>query len=194
MYLTKIQVHKQTAVRSKLQDSYAWHRALWKAFPDRPHSSRDFLFRVDDRHPLFRVFLLSPIPPVPQEWGLWQTKQVAESFLDYHRYAFQLKANPTMRRCQDRRRIGIYNEAKLRQWMARKADQHGFTLDAESLIVGAPTDEIFVRESHRGKRVSVDFRGYLTVTDRDSFKTAFEKGIGPAKAFGFGLLMLQPIA
>jgi hypothetical protein len=35
MYLTQIQLHKQAAAHKQLQDSYAWHRALWEAFPDR---------------------------------------------------------------------------------------------------------------------------------------------------------------
>jgi len=194
MYLTLIQLHKRDAANKQLRDNYTWHQALWEAFPGRPDDNRDFLFRVDDKHPWFRVFLLSAIRPVPQSWGHWQTKQVAETFLNRRQYAFQLKANPTMRRCHDRRRVGICTEAGLRQWMLRKAEQHGFALDTESLVIGAPIEEIFTRGQQLGKHISVDFKGYLTVTDRNSFKAAFEKGIGPAKAFGFGLLMLQPIA
>jgi CRISPR system Cascade subunit CasE len=52
----------------------------------------------------------------------------------------------------------------------------------------------FVKQGHRGKHIGVDFQGVLRVTDRAAFHYAFETGIGPAKAFGFGLLMLQPVA
>lgn len=38
---------------------------------------------------------------------------------------------------------------------------------------------------------SVDFRGELEVTDPDRFLLAVRSGIGPAKAFGFGLLTLK---
>jgi len=106
MHLTQIQIHKQAAAHRQLRDSYAWHCALWEAFPGRPDDDRDFLFRVDDLHPHFRVLLLSPSQPSSQAWGCWKTKVVADSFLQHDQYVFQLKANPTMRRCADRRRLG----------------------------------------------------------------------------------------
>ncbi|NLG15041.1 MAG: type I-E CRISPR-associated protein Cas6/Cse3/CasE, partial [Lentisphaerae bacterium] len=40
---------------------------------------------------------------------------------------------------------------------------------------------------------SVDASGILEVVERDSFTKGFSQGIGSAKGFGFGLLMLQPI-
>ncbi len=193
MHLTQIQIHKQAAARKQLSDSYAWHLALWEAFPGRPDDDRDFLFRIDDRHPEFRVLLLSSHEPTCQPWGRWESKPVRDGFLSCQHYAFQLKANPTMRRCEDRRRLGIYAEDRLTEWMQRKAEHNGFAVNKESLVVGAPIDEVFIRDGRRGKHVSVDFKGYLTVTNREAFRTAFERGIGSAKAFGFGLLMLQPI-
>jgi len=193
MYLTQIQIHKQAVAHKQLQDSYAWHCALWEAFPGRPDDDRDFLFRIDDLHPHFRVLLLSPSPPSLQAWGCWKTKAVADSFLQHDQYVFQLKANPTMRRCEDRRRLGIYAEDRLTEWIQGKAGQNGFAVNAESLVVGAPMDEVFIRDGRRGKHVSVDFKGHLTVTNREAFRSAFQKGVGSGKAFGFGLLMLQPI-
>ncbi|MCK5806428.1 MAG: type I-E CRISPR-associated protein Cas6/Cse3/CasE, partial [Lentisphaeria bacterium] len=118
---------------------------------------------------------------------------VADSFLTHDAYRFQLRANPTMRRNADRRRLGIYGEDRLREWMKRKADQHGFEILADSLVVGAPIDETFVRDRKRGKHVAVDFGGMLEVRDRAAFIHAFEAGIGSAKAFGFGLLMLRAV-
>ena len=77
--------------------------------------------------------------------------------------------------------------------MARKANDHGFTIEPGTLTFSAPIDEAFVREGHRGKHISVDFRGVLHVMAPDIFNAAFQNGIGPAKAFGFGLLMLDPL-
>lgn len=193
-YLSQIWLHKQDApARTGLCDSYAWHQALWKAFPGRDGRSRDFLFRIDDCHPEFRVLLLSPEEPMPQAWGRWQAKPVADTFLEHSTYRFQLKANPTMRRSSDKRRLGIYAEDRLREWIDRKAQQNGFAIEPKSLLVGAPMSLTFVRENKRGKHLAVDFQGALRVADRDTFKKAFTQGIGPAKSFGFGLLMLQPI-
>ncbi len=62
-------------------------------------------------------------------------------------------------------------------------------------MVAPPMESYFVnKQRKRGKHNSVDFHGILKVIDRAAFEGAFHHGIGPAKAFGFGLLMLQPVA
>jgi len=39
----------------------------------------------------------------------------------------------------------------------------------------------------------VDFDGTLHTKDQAAFQAAFQNGIGSAKAFGCGLLILQPL-
>lgn len=194
MFLTRITLSKSQAVQVGASDVYAWHRKLWEGFPGRDGLSRDFLFRIDDAGQDFRIFLVSEKAPVQPAWGYWGTKEVASSFLEHAAYRFQLRANPTMRRSSDRRRLGIYQENRLHDWMRRKAQQHGFKVLEGSLTVGAPTDVFFRKNGRRGKHVAVDFQGGMSVTDRDVFSAAFTNGIGSAKAFGFGLLMLQPVS
>jgi len=46
-----------------------------------------------------------------------------------------------------------------------------------------------------GNRISfssIDCSGRLVVTDTDQFESALMSGIGPAKAFGCGLLLIRP--
>ena len=64
---------------------------------------------------------------------------------------------------------------------------------ADTLEVGAPVDETFDKDGRRGKHAAVDFTGVMRVTDRDLFIQTFNTGIGSAKGFGYGLLMLKPI-
>lgn len=192
-FLSRAFVHKQVAARNRLRDSYAWHRSLWDVFPGRKDEKRDFLFRLDDQRSQFQMLLLSSERPVIPDWGRWETKTVPPAFLNHDRYRFQIKANPTMRRSSDRRRIGIYSEPGLHEWIARKALNEGFSIEQDTLAISAPLEEVFVRNGRRGKHVSVDFQGVLQVKDRAAFFKAFQKGIGSAKAFGFGLLMLQPL-
>jgi len=194
MVLTQILVDKAEAASLRLSDGYAWHQALWRAFPGRDGQARDFLFRVDDRESRFRVYLLSAVPPTPPRWGQWSTKCVAPGFLSHDRYVFQVKANPTMRRSSDRRRLGICRDDRLREWMARKAAANGFAVVPDSLRLSPPIEEVFVCRGRRGKHVAVEFSGLLAVTDRSGFHCAFQAGIGSAKAFGFGLLMLRPVS
>lgn len=193
-YLTRIQMGKTEAAQNRFHDNYAWHRGLWEAFKGPDDNKREFLFRIDDCQAHFRVLLLSSKEPREQRWGKWQSKQIAPEFLEHHAYRFQLKANPTMRRNRDRRRLGIYAEPRLREWMNRKAASAGFEIVSGSLGVGAPVDQTFLKGKRQGKHVSVDFQGLLQVTERETFRSAFHQGIGSAKAFGFGMLMLRPVS
>ncbi len=193
MYLTRIILGKSQAARLKISDAYAWHQRLWEAFPDASAANRNFLFRIDDAAMDMKVLMLSQSEPAAPIWGYWEPKKIVDSFLSHNAYRFQLKANPTMRRSNDRRRLGIYAEKQLREWMQRKAGQHGFDIQENSLVVGAPIDEYFQKNGRRGKHVSVDFQGVLAVRDTNLFSDCFSTGIGSAKAFGFGLLMLQPM-
>ncbi|MCK5148235.1 type I-E CRISPR-associated protein Cas6/Cse3/CasE [bacterium] len=198
MFLTQIRIDKTEAARVKLWDRYGWHRALWHAFPEKEDKEDRFLFRVDDFRTYFQTLLLSEINIVDQPWGgkgNWQTKEFSDDFLNHSTYRFQLKANPTMKKTfpEGKKRIGLYKEELLRDWMSRKAKNNGFTLDESTLIVGAPMDETFRKGNKTGKLVSVDFKGSLTVENQVEFIHAFKNGIGTAKAFGFGMLMLQPI-
>jgi CRISPR system Cascade subunit CasE len=44
----------------------------------------------------------------------------------------------------------------------------------------------------RGMHSAVEFQGALNVTDPAKFHETFTRGIGSAKAFGFGLLVIAP--
>ncbi len=193
--LTRIQVDFKIAAKYRLSDSYAWHQALWKAFPEM--NSRTFLYRVEPRAEGFLVYLLSEIEPEKQAWGTWESKTVGEAFLGYSHYHFQLCANPTVKRKRDGRKNGtrtaIYDLNELKSWLRRKAEQGGFVIDEDTLQISPPINQPFYKKGKRGNHKRVEFQGTLCVTQPKTFKETFNHGIGSAKAFGFGLLVLQPI-
>jgi CRISPR system Cascade subunit CasE len=200
-YLSRVRVDKGEAARLRLGDTYAWHQQLWRVFPREDGAPRDFLFRLDDRRGTFRVLVLSPEPPTVPDWGSWEVKAVADSFLSHDRYAFQIRANPTIKRVvrdaaggrkKNGRRTGIYDPQELNAWIRQKALQSG--IEIIDCSAGPAIHGYFVKKGQRGKHIAVDFQGLLRVADRAAFEEAFRTGIGPAKAFGFGLLMLQPAA
>jgi CRISPR system Cascade subunit CasE len=192
--------YTEARMRKRLNDSYAWHRAAWEAFPERPNDNRKFLTRIDDRGRFYELMLLSEEKPTLPGWGQWETKQIKPSFLEHDRYAFNLRANTTVKRVvrdesgdrkKNGRRTAIYKPGDLRDWLERKAQQAGFTV--EQFAADPPIARPFRKKGKSGKHVRVDFRGILKVTDSSAFKEAFSKGIGPAKAFGFGMLLLESI-
>lgn len=82
-----------------------------------------------------------------------------------------------------------YSEAELVQqaglaWLARKAENVGFKM-LEASAEGYQQHHF----KKRGIKIStIDFNGVLEVTDPPLFIQALYNGIGPAKAFGCGLL------
>ena len=75
-------------------------------------------------------------------------------------------------------------------WLQARSQRLGIELDLASLRAEA-------YEQHRGKsdklRIStIDFSGRLKVTDPQALRQALFFGVGHAKAFGCGLLLLRP--
>ena len=116
---------------------------------------------------------------------------------------------PSWREIQDWRlrnpdeEVGIFIHRKLLEWLAkwrpvrngRPADSAGFSIDPDATIV--QPGWVYLnkeRGKDQGKRLrSARFEGILTVTDSERLKETIMAGIGPAKAFGFGLLSVVPL-
>jgi len=201
MYLSQITVDVKDALNRGLFDNHAWHRAMWKAFPSKSSKKRKFLIRVDRKQDRFEILLLSERAPVPTDLGRWKTKQIPSSFLRHERYLFALRANPTVKRVirddagnrkKNGRRTAIISQEELAVWMRRKAESAGFEI--QQLSISPPVKEPFYYKGRKGMHARVEFSGILNVSDREAFIKAFKTGIGPAKAFGFGMLTLRTIA
>lgn len=149
-------------------------------------------------------------------------KEISSSFLSHRYYAFDLRANPTkcidqrdsdgkkILRQNGRRtkgkRIPIVKVDELRAWLLRKAQARcydekmkvdipgGFRIVEEHPLEISPmVENHFRRKEDRAYHGGVEFRGILEVTDREKFIETYQSGIGSAKGFGFGLLLLAPI-
>ena len=191
-FLSQIEMPWVLALKQGLADPYKLHQWIWNALPDDPDAKRDFLFRSDVKGGVLRILLLSARVPAPTDDTAWKTTEVSETFLGHGTYRFQLRANPTFRRRSDRRRLAIFDEAEIRDWFARKFADAG--CEVQDLETKALQRHQFKKDGKTGTVCSVDASGILIVHDEATFRTAFDAGIGPAKGFGFGLLLLQPIS
>lgn len=210
LYLTRAFVDFELAFKRGFRDSYRWHQAVWEAFPERDGKSRDFLTRLDVKDRGFQLLILSQQKPARPGWSPeheWETREVGERFFAAERFAFQLRANPTRKlrvdlpdgsRKKNGRRQAITDRDGLEQWLIRKGQAGGFACDASTLTIHPARKETFQKRGENGRLVGVvqgvEFRGSLTVVKRDVFEESFARGIGPAKAFGYGLLLLAPVS
>lgn len=143
----------------------------------------------------------------PLDW-LWNSIEVGQVF------RFRMRANPTRKvdtksatdgSRRNGRRVPLRGDEALSNWLQRKAEQSGFrvlhTRLAPSILdIRAAHEERAVARAvglHENGRITIDsvlFEGHLAIADRDRFLAALEQGIGPAKAYGCGLLSLAPPA
>ncbi len=149
-------------------------------------------------------------------------KEIAASFLSHRFYAFDLRANPvktivqrgpngeTLLRANGKRkngkRVPLVKPEELRAWLIRKGEVRcrdkdtgldvpgGFRIIKEKPLEISPMmGNHFRKKEQSGYHGGVQFRGILEVTDPERFIETYHCGIGGAKSFGFGLLLLAPI-
>ncbi len=149
-------------------------------------------------------------------------KEVADSFLSHRYYVFDLLANPvkklvqrdsdgkTLLRSNGKRargkRVPLVKLEDLRSWIIRKGEARcrdpisgidipgGFRIEESNPLEVSPVVEFHFRKKNQtGYHSGVHFRGTLEVTDIREFSKTYLAGIGSAKGFGFGLLLLAPI-
>ena len=191
--LSQTEVPWAWALKQGLGDPYRLHQWIWDALPGDPAAQRDFLFRSDVADGTLRILLLSSRAPSAGGEAAWKTTELSPTFLGHPAYRFRLRANPTFRRASDRRRLAYFAEPDIRAWFGRKLAAAG--CETQGLEVSAPRKIRFRKtpSASPGTLCSVDASGVLAVRDEAAFRAAFDAGIGPAKGFGFGLLMLQPV-
>ena len=216
--LVKLTFGYAQLTKEKIYDNYAWHKKAWAMFeyqpelkgrnnkPEKDKGPTPFLSRYIQKSNHAELLLVSKYPPLKPDWcgsEQWQLIEINESYLSQPRYFFDLYANPTMSVkksdgnggfTKNGRRLTLMDTASQRDWLLRKGVNHGFQLVEDiPLRIEKPVNHRFNRKGKKGLHIGVRFQGALHVTDRESFRKTFQEGIGTAKGFGFGLLMIKPV-
>lgn len=199
-------------------DRYREHQLIWKLLPRDPGAERDFLFRADIHNGRPCYLLLSQRQPEadPAIWKV-ETKPYRPKIRRGERLAFSLRANPIVaRKGEDGRshRHDIVMDAKKQlgwsrlpsserpslsrliqqageTWLKQRLARHGAALQLVRV------DRYLPQKNGRGEgqaaisHSTLDFEGILEVTDPEPFIRLLYNGLGPAKAFGCGLLLVR---
>lgn len=185
----------------KITDAYSLHRVVYSLFDDvrsateKQASVASGILYADkggDFHGR-KILLLSNRQPNIPEHGELTIKKIADSFLTYPHYQFEVVINPTRRENQSRKIIVLKKREEIAAWFIGKAPHWGFSVSPDHLEVR----EIDVKRFDKGGQIVTQGQakliGRLTVTNPEKFVHSFQTGIGRGRAFGCGLLQIVPL-
>ena len=198
MYLSKVLISG-----SACHNQYEIHRELWTLFAEDADAQRDFLFRIVqiDR---IRAEILMQSARQPEHSSstarIIASKEYPLTLKIDQRLRFLLVANPVktigdecgrenkngdLKKC----RVPLIREEDHRNWIGRKL-QNVATLETMIIEPGFPIRFRKGKENRAGKIQPVSFLGIITIKDAQGLSELVRNGIGPAKAFGCGMLSL----
>lgn len=201
MYLSKILVNG-----SVCHNPYEIHRALWGLFPEDNDADRDFLFRVEKSDGKQAEILMQSI----REPGLINNKTRVIASREYsislraeQILRFLLVANPVKTINDEKGRKNVKGEIKKcrvpliddeaqRVWLGKKLE-HAAAL--KTLVIDRKLPLYFRKHKDHliGKIQPIIYQGVIKVQNTDVLQKLIQDGIGPAKAFGCGLLSLARV-
>lgn len=198
MYLSKILI-----TGAACRNPYEIHCVLWNLFPEAKDAKRDFLFRVGQLDQNQAAILMQSVrePEASSRFArILDRREYPLSMQADQRLRFLLVANPVKtiideggrkntKGEQKKCRVPLVREEEQRLWIERKL---GDAATIESLVIDPVSSLRFRKgkEDRAGKIQPVNFQGVLTVTKPEAMVELVQSGVGPAKAFGCGLLSL----
>ena len=219
MFLSRIRLNPRSVhVVRDLGDIVELHRSVMRAFPAQkkvaPRAALGVLFRVEGRTSPPELLVQSRVAP---DWS-----RLTDGYLVDHEYRdgepllaaavpgrrlrFRLVANPSRKSAAHRageppprnsRRVALTSDQERQEWLVSRGERGGFRLVGPGSASGVRIDELPPLRGRRGgATVHVRpalFEGIVEVWDPELFRRAICDGIGPAKAYGCGLLSIAPI-
>ncbi len=202
MYLSKVRL-----MPGRLDNAWEWHRALWTLFPGierKANVSAPFLYRIERMNLAqgAEVLMQSAIEPqkISERAQLLAIRQFDPKPSEGQVLAFRLTANvtKTIRDKDDPKRkirVPLIKEEQQRTWLERKLGAGASAI--RNLRIQRHPPLYFLKGRRPGKIVTVTFEGELVVGDSQALLQLLKgdadhpPGIGPAKAFGCGLLLIR---
>ena len=197
MYLSKIILDlKHPSVRQALWDCHDMHRNVQKWF-DFSRQQSMVLYRLYQNREKYVLYVLSKdrlqnlAGNGASLVGCRDMGELEQEMAEGKSYRFDLMAVPSKKiksEGKNSRRIALRDPKECAVWLARKGEQNGF-----ELLTVMPEPGGVVSGQRGTNRIifdAVHYRGVLQITRADLFRQAWEKGIGPEKAYGMGLLLL----
>jgi len=222
VFISRVGLRKDAAYEKEFWNhiggAYKLHSLIWDLFADAPERSRDFIYRQDMVQGLPAFYCVSEREPNDRH-GVWhvEIKPYFPVIKKDQRLSFMLRVNPIRSKRDEKgkqHRHDVVMEAKtlLKQrqtelppeseivqqagfvWLAMKGEANGFSIREGEVRADGYSQHRFTKPKgkHSVTISTIEFTGLLTVTDPESFIQTLFQGLGPAKGFGCGLMMVRP--
>lgn len=219
LYFSRLRLKRDLTVRALAplllasdQSRHTGHHLMWSLFADDPKRKRDFLWR---EMPDGVFFVLSGRPPEDRH-GLFDMappKAFEPQLIKGDSLGFSLHANPVVRKgvggrskkhdvvmdaledverkARAEHRAAVVQASGL-AWLRRQGERAGFAVEQSHVRIDGYEQHRVVRKGRHPMSFStLDYEGVLTVVDPDAFVKAVARGLGSARAYGCGLLLIR---
>ncbi len=184
------------------------HHLVWSLFGDR-NGARHFLYRMTGAGVRQPILLYSAEPPVDTT-GLWKVETKALRLPEQagERVAWSIRVNPVISR--DGKKHDVITDARhkgpkgerwddtaqrvMPTWLAPRLAKIGLAVDMATVAVEGSARHEFQHDRNRPVTVrAVDVRGTATVENPALLAAGILDGIGSAKIYGCGMLLVRRI-
>lgn len=218
MFMSRLRLRIPMAARAGVYDA---HQALWRLFADHAERRRDFVYRdlgdmvfltVSHRQPVDREGIWH------MEWKAYDPALAAGErvYFSLRANAVRKVRQPVAGRDKGRQvRYDVVQDTRKRyeergeepptrlelaqvagtEWLVARQEALGLALEPQTVVADAyqprPLDKPRAKAEPRVTLATLDLSGFATVTEPQRLRQALFAGVGSAKAFGCGLLLIR---
>ena len=189
------------------------HALLWTLFPG-DGATRDFVFRREQPRggglAVVSYLVVSERRPVESGFFAVQCKPYMPRIAVGERLYFNLRANPVVSRKESGKahRHDVLMDAKKRaaeaeqkermdaaalQWLVSRAPHWGLAVQTETVRMDGYRQMALPSRGRTAGFSVLDYCGHATVTDAELLRRALTVGVGHARSYGCGLLMVKRV-
>lgn len=220
MYLSKVSFREPKYAWRELTHEYSLHQKIWRLMSRSEEQPRDFLYRVVSGT-LPVIYVQSEEPPIEQDpLFISHTKAFHPVLNEGLTLQFNVRVNPvvavesTKGEKSKRHDVVMHKKHLLRGesisippmnelihdamegWIKKRQERCGFEVVENSLMFSEYTQRQFIKKKAARPiaLTTVDITGLLVVHDSVRFTETLFSGLGAAKGFGCGLMLIRPAA
>lgn len=191
MILSTEKISDREMCEKGLISDYDWHQYVWGWFNQKCEQNREFLFRVFDRNGYKQIISLSKEKPLNN--NEWLNIDLDKSFNTERVYDFNIKVNPIKQikteGVKRSKKVGLYKDDDIVEWVKQKGGKNGFQVMKFQILENKMNYS--KKKSCKIAIRGICLEGRLKITDVECFKKMYCDGLGSAKSFGYGLMLIK---